>query len=886
MKAGSAYLKKYGQAAGATKRFTNMDERILTELDFYRIRAVIAGKCVSEEGKKQILHREPFPATQKEEMERLKTLSEQWRNAVQSRNPILLHAWPEIQSFLRILRIENAVLGQEQAFALLQFCDSCLDVYASIKTAASELSLKSLLDSAETMPYSQIQQTRNHISKIVGKDGALKDIPVLRAIKTKIATIHSEIAAALKKYTSDARLNSVLETNVPVLRAERQVLAVKSHQRNRIPGIVHEVSDSGQTLYIEPEEVVRKNNELIQEECHLQQEIRAVFKNLTEQIHPFAEYIEDALRTMILFDGTHAAAVWGIENRCTYARTCAEHSEEKSGAPCLVQARHPLLGEKAVPIDMKFVPGKNVLIITGPNTGGKTVALKTFALLSLLNQAGFPVPAADGTYLPVFSSVFADIGDEQSIDQSLSTFSAHMKRIADAVQNADGSSLVLLDELGSGTDPQEGGAIALAVLDALVEKRSFVLVTTHHGILKNYGYTNEFCENASVEFDSSTLSPTYRLIPGVPGESHALDIAIHSGLPAATAEKARSYITNQQADVSLLIKGLTEKNAELAKREAEFIQKESAAAQKMLRLEKKELSLRIKENELKERENRTESQFLAETRKQLENLVRELREGEITREKTLKMRAFITNLTENCEIQEQAAEKERESIENDSEALNRKIEAQQIAENGMRITYDKNRSPSSKKTKKKRSNKEALASAKSTYTDEELINRTPKQTDVHPKKSTFRFTEGAEVLVGATKAKGILVREEKNGVWTVQLGSIRMSVRQKELIPATASKNQMLYTVELAEDSTNGSPVFELRLLGMRTEEAISALQRQLDLCTMTHFKSFSVIHGKGNGILQQAVQDYLSNYPGVKKFYFAQPEDGGFGKTYVEMNV
>lgn len=862
-----------------------MHRRTLEELDYYRIREQIAGFCVSDEGKNELLRREPFTCEKIAEITKYKTLSSQWQKALTSKNPVRLSGWTEINSFLRLLRAEGTTLEQSQHYALFGFCESALSLYASLKTASKEVSLKSLLDLSENLPYSSLVSVQNAISRVIDKDGNLKDLPEIREIKAKIASIKAGINSALKKFTSDSSLSNVLESNVPAFRADRQVLAVKAGMKNRISGIVHEVSGSGQTLYIEPEEIVRKNNELIQEEFHLQQETRKIFTELTFQIHGYYEDLKNALGTMVLFDQTYAAAAWGNENLCNYALNLDENGAEP---PLLLQARHPLLGEKAVPIDIKFLPGKNILIITGPNTGGKTVTLKTFALLSLLNQSGFPVPAAEGTRLPIFDAVFADIGDEQSIDQSLSTFSAHMKNLAAAVKHADSRSLVLLDELGSGTDPQEGGAVAMAVLDALIEKHAFVLATTHHGILKNYGYTNESCVNASAEFNAETLSPTYRIVMGVPGESHALEIARRSGLPEITVKKAKSYISNQQTDVSTLIKGLTQKHAELDERIKEFEKQESDQKSKIIKIEQKELKLKIKENELKERESRSESRFLRETRKTLENLVRELREGEITREKTLKMRKFINDLTEDVDEQELTIEAEKENLENQQKELEEKINnGTLIAENGMKISsLSQNRSSSSKskKSKRKLSNKEALAAAKQTYTDEEIFNLARPEKKSKPVK--MEFAEGVEVLAGAGRIRGTLLHEEKPGVWTVQLGSIRMSIKEKDmqLIKPAGFSGTADYSVELNISDSNGSPLFELRLLGMREEEAMKALQRQLDLCAMTNFRSFSIIHGKGNGILQQAVHDYLSNYPGVKDFHYARPEDGGFGKTYVEM--
>ncbi len=865
--------------------------KTLEQLDYYRIRDKIASLCVSEEGKNSLLKREPFTQKDFDKINELKTLSSQWQKAVESKNSVRLEGWNEISSFFKLLQAEGTTLEQSQLYSLYLFATSSLNLYSDIKNSSSELSLKNLLDKSESLPYESLSSVQGIISRILDRDGNLKDLPVLREIKAKIAEINLEIKAALKKYTSDTSLNNVLESNVPAYRADRQVLAVKANQRNRISGIVHEVSSSGQTLFIEPEEVVRKNNELLQEEARLLSETRKIFKETTSLLHPFYDDIKSALKTMTLFDETYAAARWGSEVRGIYAGdsySSGQNDKDEiwSNPPYLFQARHPLLGENAVPIDIKWIPGKNILIITGPNTGGKTVTLKTFALLSMLNQSGFPIPAGEGSRLPIFNSIFADIGDDQSIDNSLSTFSAHMKNIAAAVKHADSASLVLLDEFGGGTDPQEGGAIAMACLDSLISKKAFVLVTTHHGSLKNYGYTNPYCVNASAEFDSNTLAPTYRIVMGVPGESHALDIARRSGLPGSVVSKAKAYITNQQADVSSLIRGLTQKHAELDKREKEFRDNENRQKEKLLKLEQKDLNLRKKENELKERENRTESRFLRETRKTLENLVREIREGEITREKTLKMRKFINDLTEDIELQEISLEEEKENLIDEELKLKERLENEEkIAENGMKISLlSENRASSNKKTKKKLSNKEALKNAKSTYTDEEIFNLSPKAKNAP--KAIFEFAEGAEVLVGKSRSRGSLIREEKKGVWLVQLGSIRMSVKQRDMQLIAPSKAQSAdYTVELNKDEGNGSPVFELRLLGMREEEAIHALQKQLDLCAMTGFKSFSVIHGKGNGILQQAVQDYLSNYPGVKSFYYARPEDGGFGKTYVEMN-
>ena len=506
----------------------------------------------------------------------------------------------------------------------------------------------------------------------------------------------------------------------------------------------------------------------------------------------------------------------------------------------------------------------------------------------MLNQAGLPVPAFEGTRLPVFSSIFADIGDEQSIDESLSTFSSHMKKIALMTSHADSKSLVLLDELGSGTDPQEGSAIAMAVLDTLIERKSFVLVTTHHGILKNYGYTNPSCVNASVEFSPETMSPTYHLMMGVPGESHAVDIALRSGLDPKIVEKARSYIASEQSDVSTLIKGLNQKHIELDALKKDAEEKIFKAEEKEFKLHQREISIKEKELELKEAEHKQSSAFLSDTRKNLENLVRSLREGEINREKTLGVKNFISELSSAVDLQEDKISDFEKNIQKEKESL--KKEEGILLENGMRISKaSRHNESSNKKTRRRLSNTEALlyASVPDAVPEPESKGAAKKNVIKTDDPSKLLFEPGVEVFAGEERRRGTLVQKNKNGTWSVLFGSMKMNVKESRLVPVKRPDISLKASVMI--ETASGSdkedrPVFELRLLGMRQEEAMRALERQLDLCVIYDFRSFSIIHGKGQGILQQSVQDYLSHYPGVKEFSFAPPEDGGSGKTYVTL--
>lgn len=871
-----------------------MNEKTLEEIDYFRIRDEVAGYCLSEEGRHELLIRQPF--TDSSKIEFLKKCSREWQTYLENSKSLPFAPWLPVFNLIPLIKTNGASLALEQVKALGQFCLASDSVRENIANHSEALGLKTLSSECQKLP--DLTETSRKIFRVITKDGEMRDLPEIIEIRSKIAGLNNQIKNILKKYTTDPKFASVLESTVPVLRANRQTLAVKASMQTRIKGIICDVSASAQTVFIEPDEAVLCSNELIQAEYELQAAIKRILLQLTEQLQPSIPLLRDALTVMKIFDTTLAAARWGVEHSCVYALTCGKgkasgqsHNEgREQEPPLLLQARHPLLKENCVPIDIRFMTGKRVLIITGPNTGGKTVTLKTFALFAMLNQLGFPLPAGEGTRLPVFSNVFADIGDDQSLDQNLSTFSAHMKNISHAVNAAKSDTLILLDELGSGTDPQEGTAISMAVLDTLIEKGSFVLVTTHQGILKNYGYTNAACVNASVEFDTTTLSPSYHLLMGVPGESHALDIAQKSGLPKEICRTARNYIAQEQADVSSLIKGLNEKHLELDRLQKAMLNEMQAAEEKSLKLREKEVELRRKEHELKNGHQQEMHDFLVHSRRQLENLVRQIKEGELTREKTLGVKGFIGRLEKDVDRLDKKIEAEEEALEK--------------AESELAKAKEKKKHPASNKTtKKKLSLAEALKTA-SSFDDsaQGAAGGLGAGANVNAVKNAAAprlvFEIGASVKSKNGGNSGIITGAGKKGVWQVQFGSIKMTMKEKDLLlvqAAGASELKASYSVDMAPnvyeygdnvivEKEAARPVYELRLLGMYAEEAVKALERQIDLCVLNNFDHFSVIHGKGNGVLQQAVRDYLSHSPAVADFEYAPAEDGGAGKTYVTL--
>ena len=847
-----------------------MNKKTLNEIDYYRIREEISSYCLTQEGKYSLDNRDPVFDLEK--IEFYKACSREWEKYITSVRTQPFSAWGPIHGLYAIIKTKGASLTLEQVRDLGLFILSVKKVKESIANHQVELELKALPSKVQELP--DLEDSEKKIFRIINADGQLKDLPEILAIRSQIASLNQKIKNIMRSFTSNPKLANVLESSVPVLRGNHQVLAVKSNQQNKIPGIIYEFSQTGQTVYIEPDEAVLCSNELIQKEHQLEVEIKRILTELTESLGSSIPLFKQALPIMELFDTTYAAARWGLEHNCIYSLPL-----EKEQAPLLLGARHPLLGDKAVPIDIRFMAGKRILIITGPNTGGKTVSLKTFALLAMLNQTGFPIPAAEATSLPIFSNVFADIGDDQSLDQSLSTFSGHMKNIAQAVNAANSTSLILLDELGSGTDPQEGSAIAMSLLDTLIEKKSFVLVTTHHGVLKNYGYTNPACINASVEFNASTLSPSYHLLMGVSGESHALDIAQKSGLPKVIVQKARSYISAEQVDVSTLIKGLNQKHQELDKLKSQADSALKDLEERSIKLKEKEIENKKREHQLKAGKQQELNDFLIHTRRELENLVRNLKEGQLTKDKTKGVKNFISELEKDVDRFEEKYEAEEEKLEKAQTELQKLLKSQRAH-------------TSNKKTKKKMSNAEALKFA--SVQNQGAVNLTQEKSS--DKNIQLKFQEGAEVISKSTGAQGLILQAGKKGYWQVQFGSVKMSVREKDLTLVERKntlENKVSYTFELNSKEVNGNiitekdssrPVFELRLLGMHVDEALKALERQLDLCALYNFTNFSVIHGKGNGILQQAVTDYLSHSSLVKSFEFASADDGGTGKTYVSL--
>ncbi len=803
-----------------------MTEHTLEVLQFSRICAVIASYCVTDEGKDMCLKKKP--CTDSERIEKEKKYGSDFLALLYTSDAPEIKHLPPVMQFLEGIDREGAALDIEGVYSIGLLAKSVCELHEwlNVFLQTEKNCRNSIAEFVKEIP--EMTVIKNLIFAFIDENGQLQDLPTLRAIKNKIALIETDIEKTMYGFFTDDHTRPMLQSNLPTVRDGRQVIAVRAQFKGRIPGIIHEYSQSGQTFYLEPKNIVLKNNDLLAARAEYERELFRLLVDLTAKIAEHLALIKKSDAALTELDCISAAAHWARSESCVFALPASEGDT----VFYLHHARHPLLGKTAVPIDLKLSKNDRVLIITGPNTGGKTVSLKTAALFALINQSGWPVPAGNLTRLPIFDFIACDIGDEQSLDQSLSTFSAHMKNVAGLIQNASENSLIVLDELGSGTDPQEGCAIAMAVLDALIEKKSFVFVTTHHGALKNYGYANPACVNASVAFNENTLSPTYKIVMGVPGESRAVDIAARNGLPQSIIEKARFYLGNNRADVSDLIKGLIQKHEDLNEFENQKKEEQQRLREDRRKSDLKELQLKQKELELRENGIKKLDLFFEEKRKSLENLVREIREGELTREKTVNVKNWIEEFKNELTAEHNILQTERQKIKHPAELI-----------------FSEKQNPST------------------------------------------RIGKGINVYIKSYKRSGEIIREEKNGKWLVKIDNVKITIPEDDIAICENQQNIKLSKpiITVIPDSEDGStrsvaPLFELRLLGMRREEAEKALRMQMDMALVHGITEFAIIHGKGDGILQQLTHRFLKRNACVKNFRFAKPEEGGSGKTLVNL--
>ncbi|MGQ9525098.1 MAG: endonuclease MutS2 [Armatimonadota bacterium] len=669
------------------------------------------------------------------------------------------------------------------------------------------------------------QKIEDEIERCISQKGEVVDAasPVLAQTRSRLRITHSRVMDRLNSIIKSAHYRTIIQEPVITMRDGRYCIPVKAEHRREFKGLVHDQSASGATVFMEPADVVELGNEIRELEIKEQQEVERILRRLTDLIASQLGGITNTVAVLGHLDLIYAKARWAE------AMDASAPQLDIRGRLDLVHARHPLLEGNVVPIDVRLGDEFQALLITGPNTGGKTVTLKTIGLLTLMTMAGMHIPADEGSRVAVFTKVFADIGDEQSIQQSLSTFSSHIRQIIKIINQADNHTLALLDEIGAGTDPEEGAALAKAILKELLARGSRVVASTHYGELKEFAYSHPGIRNASVEFDQETLRPTYRLVIGIPGSSHAINIAARLGMPENVIQSAREMFSPERAPLEELYRALEEdRRAAEAGRES--------AKQTLAELE------RLRKQYLKELEElrSKRAQAAAMASAQAREIIRKARE---------EAEAALAQLR-------RAAREGRET----QEARDRLARALQEAERVQSQAEEIKHAPQ--------------------------IELPPAEPDTVGSAEVQGPPEvGDTVVVSPFQREGILVRLDGDQA-EVQIGAVRMNfpisslrrVRARTRRPDVRTSLSQI-TLAKAQNISN-----ELHLRSMRADEALLTLEKYLDDARLAGISPVRIIHGRGTGALRRMVWEYLKDAPDVKCYCHAPPEEGGEGVTVVEL--
>lgn len=532
--------------------FSVIAERALKTLEYDKVRQQVATHCTSSIGKSAI--EELVPQTDFDKVVQLLEEMDEGLSILRVKGNVPMGGIFDVRPSAR-----RAQIGGMLAAIELMEISSTIRASRILRNFIEDLEADEVIEiphfiaKKETMPV--LTGLQHEINNCIDDNGAVLDSAssTLRTIRQSLRSEEAKVRSKLESLIRGSNASKMLSDTLVTIRNDRFVIPVKQEYRHHYGGIVHDQSSSGQTLFIEPDSIVQANNEIHRLKMKEQAEVERILLALSAMVQDVAPDLFNLVKVLGDIDVILAKGKYGQANKCTMPKM------NQGGYIRLVRARHPLLPiDTAVPNDIEFGKDITAIVITGPNTGGKTVTLKTVGLCTLMAQAGLPVPALDGSQLAVFKQLFADIGDEQSIEQSLSTFSSHMVNIVDILQKFDDESLVLFDELGAGTDPQEGAALAISILDEVHGRGARVMATTHYPELKAYGYNRPGVANASVEFDIETLSPTYRLLIGVPGRSNAFEISSRLGLPETIIERAKGFTGTDRHEVESMIASLEE----------------------------------------------------------------------------------------------------------------------------------------------------------------------------------------------------------------------------------------------------------------------------------------------------------------------------------------
>ncbi|WHZ01952.1 endonuclease MutS2 [Neobacillus sp. YX16] len=783
-----------------------MQERTLKVLEFTKVRDQLIEHAASSLGIDKL--KRLVPSTDFEEVVELQAETDEASTVLRIKGNIPLSGIHDIRAHIK-RSVIGGVLSSHELIQVASTIRASRQMKRFIEDIAEERTeIPILLEQVDRIiPLVNLEES---IRYAIDESGEVLDSAseLLRTLRHQLRSNEARVREKLESMIRSSNAAKMLSDSIVTIRNDRFVIPVKQEYRGHYGGIIHDQSSSGQTLFIEPQVIVQLNNQLQDIRVKEQLEIERILSELSAKTAEFESELQVIVEILGNLDFIFAKARYGRKMKASMPLMNNE------GRISLYKARHPLIPmDEVVANDILLGKDYTTIVITGPNTGGKTVTLKTLGLCSLMAQAGLQVPAFDGSELAVFDAIYADIGDEQSIEQSLSTFSSHMVNIVDILEKVDYNTLVLFDELGAGTDPQEGAALAISILDEVHHRGARVIATTHYPELKAYGYNREGVLNASVEFDVETLSPTYKLLLGVPGRSNAFEISKRLGLSDSVIQAARSHVSEDTNQIDKMIASL-----ESSKRQAETEQEEARdylrQAEKLHQeMQKQMIEFYENKDSMLEKAAEQAGEILEEAKSEAEKVIRDLR----------KMR-----------IEKQADIKEHELID-----AKRRLEA---------------------------ATPEITKSSK-------LINKKSKK---------HTFTPGDEVKVLTFGQKGTLLEKVSDNEWQVQIGILKMKVKEKDLEYISTPKPVETRPMAIVQ-GRDADVKLELDLRGERYEAALLRVEKYIDDALLSNYPRVSIIHGKGTGALRQGVQEYLRNHRSVKKIRFGEAGEGGSGVTVVE---
>ncbi|AKT46585.1 hypothetical protein ADJ67_02020 [Eubacterium sulci ATCC 35585] len=643
--------------------------------------------------------------------------------------------------------------------------------------------------------------------------------PKLKDIRRSIHQQNQAIKNKLSRIITSSSNKTYLQDTIVTMRDGRYVIPVKQEYRSFFPGMVHDQSKGGATLFIEPQGVVELNNKLRELEVEEQLEIARILAELSSRVAEHYREIRSNLELLTKLDFIMA------KGKLSCKMHASEPKIDADGELRLISARHPLIEyKKAVPVDIRIGGDYRTLIITGPNTGGKTVSLKTAGLLVMMAQSGLHIPASHASTLPIFGEVFADIGDEQSIEQSLSTFSSHMKNIVSIIDKASYDSLVLVDELGAGTDPTEGAALAIAILERFYDSGALTMATTHYNELKKYALATSGVENAAMEFDVETLTPTYRLLIGVPGKSNAFEISKKLGLSESVIERASEHIKHGDMEFENVISSIEDDKRKAA---ADRLDAESMRAEieeRLKKLEEKEKAISEKRADIIAEAKREARELLRETKSAVKDVQKDLRR--------LQKSGAHTNLNTG------ALEKSRRKINEAEDLVSEKVVKQ--------------------------------------------VNSEPVSAD------TLKIGDRVKLLTIGQNGTILSLPDEKGNLMInigalkvkARLQDLMLINEGKDRKPQAKSSSKYGSLLRSKSSSVSAS----INVMGKNLEDALADVEKYLDDVYMAGLDMVSIIHGRGGGILKDGIRQMLKKKKYVDSYGAASYNDGGEGVTLVRM--